>query len=225
MAISDQYMTLAEPTTGLYKEKGSKFVSYACPISSVSDAMNQVEKIKKEHHKARHHCFAYRLGTDGQVFRANDDGEPSGTAGRPILGQIDSLGLSDVLVVVSRYFGGKLLGAAGLAQAYRHSAANALEAGAPVLKRLRAYFQVDFKYEIMGTLMQSLSRHGAEVLSQELCETPSLVFSLPLSYKESDLDKIMASTLNLYPGEINGKRTMKHLSVRHLPGSAGNATN
>lgn len=108
--MSYKFNTIAKRSAGIYKEKGSKFIGYAIPIEHERDLKENLEAIKTEHHKARHHCYAYRLGTDKKLFRANDDGEPSGTAGRPILGQIDSYGLTNVLVVVVRYFGGTLLG-------------------------------------------------------------------------------------------------------------------
>ncbi|NND32862.1 MAG: YigZ family protein [Saprospiraceae bacterium] len=217
LSIIDQYLTLPGPSKGLYKEKGSKFISYACPVISWDEANQQIDQVRKDHPKARHHCFAYRLGAEGLDYRTYDDGEPSGTAGRPILGQIDSYGLSDVLVVVSRYFGGKLLGAAGLAVAYKLSAASALQQSRPVIKKLKAFFQVEFEYEVMGTLMQSLATHQASVYSQNFSAKPQLVFSLPLSFDEMDLDKIIASTLGCYTEEINGRRHMTNLSIKRLP--------
>ncbi|MDV7398872.1 YigZ family protein, partial [Arthrospira platensis SPKY1] len=120
------YKTLASSSTGEFKDRGSKFIAYAYPVADEEEAMEKVAELRKEHFKARHHCFAWRFGVDGLRFRANDDGEPSGTAGRPILGQIDSFELTNVVVIVVRYFGGTLLGASGLIQAYRESAAEAL---------------------------------------------------------------------------------------------------
>ena len=120
------YSTIAAHVQAEIKDKGSRFIAYAYPIQSVAQVKQYVDALREEHHKARHWCYAYRLGVDGLQFRANDDGEPSGSAGRPILGQIDSAGLTDVLVVVVRYFGGTLLGVPGLIQAYKNSTAEAL---------------------------------------------------------------------------------------------------
>lgn len=125
----DTYLTLAAPSTGEFKDRASKFLAYTWPVSSEQEIHEHLEGLRKEHFKARHHCYAWRLGREGLLFRANDDGEPSGTAGRPILGQIDSAGLTDVLIVVVRYFGGTLLGTSGLINAYREAAVEALRAG------------------------------------------------------------------------------------------------
>ncbi|MEM6700850.1 MAG: YigZ family protein, partial [Bacteroidota bacterium] len=125
--MSDQYKTLAAPSTGEFKDRGSKFFAYAFPVETETEVATALEQVKKEHFKARHHCYAYRLGMDKNNFRANDDGEPSGMAGRPILGQIDSWELTDVFIVVVRYFGGTKLGTSGLINAYKKSAMDALE--------------------------------------------------------------------------------------------------
>src|SRR5690242_1989774 len=121
-----KYRTLAANTTGEFKDRGSKFLAYAYPIQTTKDVKEHIQALKKEHPKAVHYCYAYRIGTDGKEFRANDDGEPSGSAGRPILGQIDSSGLTNVLVVVVRYFGGTLLGVPGLINAYKTATMEAL---------------------------------------------------------------------------------------------------
>ena len=120
------YKTIASTTQAEFKDKGSRFIAFAYPIQTLEEVKQYVSILKEEHHKARHWCYAYRLGVDGTQFRANDDGEPAGSAGRPILGQIDSAGLTDVLVIVVRYFGGTLLGVPGLIHAYKTAAAEAL---------------------------------------------------------------------------------------------------
>jgi uncharacterized YigZ family protein len=216
MTTSDKYKTLETLSSGLYRERGSKFISLAVPISAIDQVQAVIDQAKKDHPKARHHCYAYRLGFDGLYFRANDDGEPSGTAGRPILGQIDAFGLTDVLIVVSRYFGGKLLGAAGLANAYKLSAVDALNSGQIVIKSLSAYFKAEFDYEIMGNLMQALANHQANLIEQQFEGKPFLIFSLPLSYDESKLDLIMANTMSMYPEEIAGKRSFSRLTITKL---------
>src|SRR5665648_601830 len=126
MEYTDTYKTIGAPCEGLYKEKGSKFIAYAFPVSDEQQIKEITARLKKEHHSARHHCFAWRLGSDHQLFRLNDDGEPSGTAGRPIFGQIQQHELTDILVVVVRYFGGILLGTSGLTNAYKHAALDVL---------------------------------------------------------------------------------------------------
>ena len=122
----DAYRSIAARSEGLFKDNGSRFIALAFPVEAEDQVREIVASLRKEYHDARHHCYAYRLGYRGDRFRANDDGEPSGSAGRPILGQIDSMGLSDVLVVVVRYFGGIKLGIPGLIRAYRTSTADAL---------------------------------------------------------------------------------------------------
>lgn len=168
--VPDSFHTLASPSTGTFKDRGSKFFAYAYPCSSEEEAMAWVEALRKEHFKARHHCFAWRLGLDGQRFRANDDGEPSGTAGRPILGQIDAAELTDVVVVVVRYFGGVLLGTSGLIQAYREAAAEALNTAEKVEKIIKDGFRFDFDYALMPDLMQALKKLEIEIFKEEFGE-------------------------------------------------------
>ena len=132
----DTYKTLSKESMAENKDRGSKFIAYSYPLSIEADFTAFLDKLKKEHPKARHHCFAWRLGIDSNRYRANDDGEPSGTAGRPILGQIDSLGLTNVGVIVVRYFGGTLLGTSGLIEAYRDSTAEALR-NAEIIEKIK----------------------------------------------------------------------------------------
>ena len=165
--LPDSYHTLAAPSTGEYKDRNSKFFAYAYPVQTETVALAHLEALRKAHFKARHHCFAWRFGPDGARHRANDDGEPSGTAGRPILGQIDAFGLTDVLIVVVRYFGGTLLGTSGLIQAYRESAAEALRQGQIVEKIVQDQFVLDFDYASMPDVMQAVKKLGLELLREE----------------------------------------------------------
>ena len=126
MEIQDAYKSVAALSQGLFKDNGSRFIAFLYPVETEDEVRTIVASLRKEYHDARHHCYAYRLGYKGDVFRASDDGEPSGSAGRPILGQIDSAGLSDVLIVVVRYFGGIKLGIPGLIRAYKTSSADAI---------------------------------------------------------------------------------------------------
>ena len=151
---TDTYRSIAAPSEGLYKELGSRFIAKAYPVEDESQIRGIVDSIRKEYHDARHHCFAWRLGLDGERFRANDDGEPSSSAGRPILGQIDSMGLSDVLVVVVRYFGGIKLGVPGLIRAYKTAARDALDAAQVVDKVASRPCRIDFGYLSTNDVMR-----------------------------------------------------------------------
>lgn len=154
--IRDSYKSIPGPAEGLFKDNGSRFISFAFPVETEEEVKSIVGDLKKKYHDARHHCYAYRLGYLRDKFRANDDGEPSSSAGRPILGQIDSRGLSDVLVVVVRYFGGIKLGIPGLIRAYKTSTAEALDKAGYVEKIAGKWFSVRFGYEAMNSVMKIL---------------------------------------------------------------------
>ncbi len=154
--MTDVYYSIASPSRGLFRDNGSRFIALAYPVETVAEVKAIVEGLKKEYHDARHHCFAYRLGHTGEVFRASVDGEPAGSAGRQILAQIDSASLSDVLVVVVRYFGGIKLGIPGLIRAYRTSASEALENAGTVEKVASKLFLVSFPYLSMNAVMKTV---------------------------------------------------------------------
>lgn len=164
----DFYQTIEKATVAEYKDRGSKFLSFAFPISSVADFKLHLAALKKEHPKASHHCFAYRLGTDGNSFRLSDDGEPSGSAGRPMMGQLDSLHLTNVLVIVVRYFGGTLLGVPGLIQAYKTSTALALQAATIVTKPVLVFFHLHFDYTMLNEIMRLVKQYECEVIKNDL---------------------------------------------------------
>jgi uncharacterized YigZ family protein len=185
--MTDHYLTIKGPSTGEFRDRGSKFIAYAFPVYSEKDWQEALEEVKKEHNKARHHCYAYRLGLDKNNFRANDDGEPSGTAGRPILGQIDSFELTNVFIVVVRYFGGTLLGTSGLINAYRESAAEALKNAEVVEKIIEDNIQVAFEYSIMGEVMNALKRLNLEMTDQDFGLEPKLTFRV----RKSDTEDIL----------------------------------
>lgn len=177
--IIDKYKTILAPCEGLFKDRGSKFVAYAEAVYDEEEAKEMLERIRKLHSKGRHHCFAYRLGVDGQRFRANDDGEPSGTAGRPMLGQLDSYGLTNVQVVVVRYFGGTKLGVPGLIQAYKMSTADALDRAEVVERYVMAEYQLDFGYEWMSEVMGFLKQDDEVEIREQVFElTPRLVVAV-----------------------------------------------
>lgn len=161
---NDTFRSLEAPSEGLYKEKGSKFLAFAYPVASEEEIKRHLERIRKEYYDARHHCYAYRLGLNGDVWRYNDDGEPSSTAGRPIFGQIQSAGLSDILIVVVRYFGGIKLGVPGLINAYRSAAADAISNGRIVEKTATELFSVTFDYAGMDRVMRVLKDMGISPL-------------------------------------------------------------
>lgn len=185
---SDIYKTIKSPAEGVYKEKGSRFVSKAIPITDQEEIKSIIEKIRKEHHEARHHCFAYMIGHERNIWRANDDGEPSGTAGRPILGQINSNGLTNILIVVSRYFGGTLLGVSGLINAYRTSAASALENAEMIEKTLQDYFEITYPYLYMNDVMKILKEENIGQSGQFF----DLSCKILINFRVSAREKIVA---------------------------------
>jgi uncharacterized YigZ family protein len=169
--IKDAYRTLAGPAEGEYKDRGSKFLGFAWPVDTESDALAHIEALRKEHFKANHHCFAWRLGPQAELFRANDDGEPSGTAGRPMLGQIEALDLTNTVVVVVRYFGGTLLGTSGLIQAYRACAAATLAEAR--IKEVVLYDTLNFEvdYALMPELVNAIRKLDLPILSETYADS------------------------------------------------------
>jgi uncharacterized YigZ family protein len=164
----DFYLTVEKEAVAEYKDRGSRFIAFAFPISSADDFKKRLKALKEEHPKAAHHCFAYRIGTDGNNFRSSDDGEPSGSAGRPILGQIDSKGLTNIAVVVVRYFGGTLLGVPGLINAYKTAASFALQLSPAVKKPVLAFYRLQFDYTGMNDVMRILKKHNCRVAQQQI---------------------------------------------------------
>ena len=152
--MEDTFKTISTPSEGLFKDKGSKFIAYAYPVTSEDQIKEIVQSIKKEHYSARHHCYAWRLGHEKLLFRANDDGEPSSTAGKPILGQIQSFDLTNILIVVVRYFGGTLLGVSGLINAYRNAALDAINQAEIVEKLVEKDLLIEFDYGAMNDVMK-----------------------------------------------------------------------
>ena len=154
--FDDTYRTIAAPSEGLYKEKGSKFLAFAYPVHNLEEVKAHLEQLRKDYFDARHHCYAYILGPRKDAFRANDDGEPSGTGGRPIHGQLLSADLTDTLIVVVRYFGGILLGASGLANAYKTAARDAIDHATIVEKTIDVRYRLLFEYAAMNDVMRIL---------------------------------------------------------------------
>ena len=190
--MSDIYKSIAAKSDGLFKDNGSRFIASAWPVESEEEVKAIIDSLKKEYHDARHHCYAYRIGSKGEKWRANDDGEPSGSAGRPILGQIDSRGLSDILVVVVRYFGGIKLGVPGLIRAYKSATADALDAAVPLEKIAGRHFRLDFDYLAMNPVMKVLKEMDLVPLSTDFGERCSLRVRVRLTACEDFLQKISA---------------------------------
>lgn len=162
--FDDSYNTITSKSEGKYTEKGSKFLAFCFPVSKETEVKEIMAELKKEYFDARHHCYAYRLGWDKSAFRFNDDGEPSGTAGRPIYGQILSHDMTNVLIVVIRYFGGTKLGVSGLIQAYKTATIEALNSNAIVEKVIKDIYDVEFKYEAMSESMRCFKQYAVEML-------------------------------------------------------------
>lgn len=183
--MNTTYRTLETPIEAEFKDKGSRFIAYAYPVQTAAEVKIHVEALREAHHKARHWCYAYRLGTDGLQFRANDDGEPSGSAGRPILGQIDSAGLTDILVVVVRYFGGTLLGVPGLIHAYKTATAEALAQAVVVEKNIEKTARIRCAYPFLNEAIRIAKQHQGNIIEQDLQLDCRLNVRLPLATHEA----------------------------------------
>ena len=187
MSEADFYYTIGSPGIAEFKDRGSKFIACAFPVQSVPDFKKSIESVRKEHPKATHHCFAYRLGLDGNTFRVNDDGEPSGTAGRPILGQIDSKQLTDILIVVVRYFGGSLLGVPGLINAYKNASALVLQTTPVMQKPIEIRYSLQFDYTVMNDVMCILKQYNASVIEKEMNLFCRMVIGIQRSRSEETI--------------------------------------
>jgi len=166
--VKDTYLTIKDTSEGLYKEKGSKFFAYAYPVDNETDVKEHIDNLKKKYYDAKHHCFAYILGPDGEHYRANDDGEPNHSAGDPILGQIRSKELTRVLVVVVRYFGGTKLGIPGLINAYKMAAADALDRAEIEEKLITETIEIKFEYQEMNNVMRIIKEFDLEIIDQSM---------------------------------------------------------
>ena len=168
MLEKDIYYTIEKISEAEFKDRGSKFIAYAFPVATVDEVKACLNKVKSDHPKATHHCFAWRLGLDGNSYRVSDDGEPSGSAGRPILGQIDSKEITNTLIVVARYFGGTLLGVPGLINAYKTSASLALQTTPVVQKQVELLYRLQFDYTIMNPVMMVVKQFNCTVIKQDM---------------------------------------------------------
>jgi uncharacterized YigZ family protein len=183
------YQTIERSAKAEYKDRGSRFIAYLFPANTPEDFKKQLREIKEEHPKAVHHCFAYRLGVDGAVFRTNDDGEPAGTAGKPILGQLDSKGVTNAAVVVVRYFGGTLLGVPGLIAAYKTVTALALQLTPVLQKPGLVNYNLQFDYTLLNDVMLLVKRFGCTIQAQELQLFCRMQLGVPLAEESAWLQK------------------------------------
>lgn len=213
--LKDSYQTISNPSTGEFRDRGSKFLAYAFPVATESDWQQCLEQVKKEHPKARHHCYAYRLGLDTNNFRANDDGEPSGTAGRPILGQIDSFGLTNVFVVVVRYFGGTLLGTSGLINAYKLSTQDALQHAHVIEKIIEDTIRINFDYAFMGEVMNAVKKMELNIVHQHFEETAYVDLSIRKSETEASLLRLKALLAKVSLEEAETIEELEGISFEH----------
>lgn len=192
--MKDTYKTIEKPSEGYYKDKGSKFLAYAYPVSNEQEIKKIIADLKKKHHSARHHCYAWQLGTEEKSYKINDDGEPSSTAGKPILGQLQSFEVTNILLVVVRYFGGKLLGVNGLINAYRSAAYDALENAQVKIKIIEERFLLKFTYNEMNDVMLTIKQENLEIINTKFEEQCDLI----LRTKKSDAKRISETFKNIY---------------------------
>ncbi len=182
--MSDTFLTIETPAEGLFKDKGSRFAAYAYPLSAADssgasdEAARLIQTLRTQHHDARHHCYAWRFGADGSVQRSSDDGEPPGTAARPIMGQLLSRELTDILVVVVRWFGGTKLGVPGLIAAYKEATADALDRATVIEKTVQYEITVKFSYLVLNSVMKAVKESGARILSQDFDNDSRLRLSI-----------------------------------------------
>lgn len=178
--MRDSYKVLTKPSEGTYSELRSKFLAFAIPVRTAEEAMEQVAKYQEEYFDARHVCWAYRLGPEGEEYRSNDNGEPSGTAGKPILGQMVSADVSDLIILVIRYFGGVKLGTSGLIVAYRTAAAEALEAGEYAERLVEKELKLTFGYEHMNMVMRMVKDLQPRIVSQDYKDNGDIVMTIAI---------------------------------------------
>lgn len=212
----DQYKTIKIESEGLFKDRSSKFIAVAMPFTDEQTLADILTIFRKRHPKAGHHCYAYRLGTTGDTFRANDDGEPSGTAGRPILGQIDSFGITNVLIVVTRYWGGTKLGTSGLKNAYKTAATLALEEAEIVLEIVKDRFRIEFEYGKMSQVMNAVKNSNFEILKQHFEESAFIEIAIRASESKNALHQLGADIAEKIPEVYDPKFDQMDWKIIHI---------
>lgn len=195
------YYTIEKESFAEFKDRGSRFLAFAYPVSSLEACKQLLQQSRKAHPKAAHHCFAWRLGFDGNQFRQSDDGEPSGTAGKPILGQLDSKQLTNVMIIVVRYFGGTLLGVPGLIQAYRSAAAMSLQLVPIVQKPVEIAYELQFDYTQVNEVMNIIKQFNCTVVSQEM----QLFCIMQIGIAQSRLEEVLYRLKDLHTVEVKLK--------------------
>ncbi len=196
--MKDTFYTIEKESKGYFKDRGSKFLSFAFPIQSEKEVKSILSELKKSHHSARHYCYAWRIGTEEIRFRANDDGEPSSTAGKPILGQLLSIDVTNVLLVVVRYFGGTLLGVSGLINAYRSAAADALKNADIIHKIIEKEILLEFTYNEMSEVMNLIKLEGLQVVNTQF----EVDCKLTCSVRKSEYKKVLKKFKQIYKVKV-----------------------
>lgn len=214
--MEDTYQMIAAEAYGEFKDRGSKFQAYAYPVFTENDCQDYLSEVKKLHPKARHHCYAYRLGLGKINFRANDDGEPSGTAGRPILGQLDSFGVTNTFIVVVRYFGGTLLGASGLINAYKTAAAEALSNATIIEKTVEDIYRLTFEYALMSNVMNAIKKEDLEMVQQDFQEIGKVDIAIRQSEVDETLERMKAGIAEVHLEEVAEMEEIKGLQIEYL---------
>jgi uncharacterized YigZ family protein len=196
--MEDVFQTIERESQGIFKDKGSKFYAFAFPVKQEDDVKEILAQLRKEHHSARHHCYAWRIGTEEITYRANDDGEPSSTGGKPILGQLQSFNVTNILLVVVRYFGGTLLGVSGLINAYRNAAADALKNAKIIQKTIEKEVILNFTYNELSEVMNTIKQENLTIINSRFEEKCNLTFSV----RNSEYEKALTKFSNIYGVEI-----------------------
>jgi uncharacterized YigZ family protein len=197
--MKDSYLTIACPSSEiLFKEKNSKFFGYAFPVTSEEDVKNRLDDLKKEHNSARHFCYAYQIGTEEKQYRVNDDGEPNNSAGMPIYGQIQSFDVTNILIVIIRYFGGTKLGVGGLISAYKTSAQMTLETAEIIKKTIDIEYKISFDYKNMNKVMRVIKEKNLDIVSQIMNESCEII----ISTRKKNAEMIFDIFNNLFEIEV-----------------------
>ena len=204
MLFDDSYKTIVNHSEGFFKDRGSKFISHAYPVKTEEDVKDILAQLRKDYYDARHHCYSYILNPDKSAFRINDDGEPSGSAGKPIYGQLLSYDLTNTLVVVIRYFGGTKLGIPGLINAYREATRDALNQTEIITKTINEYFQIEYEYPLMGNVMRIIKDENLEQINTQF----EISCKIEMRVRKNDYQRITDSF-----GKIHGVK-LKHLRTK-----------
>ena len=212
----EQFKTVKSISTGEFKDRGSKFIAYCYPFQNVNKLKEILLEVRKKHPKASHYCFAYRVGFEGNNFRYNDDGEPSGTAGRPILGAIDRSELINLLIIVVRYFGGTKLGTSGLINAYRKSALEAIQNGNIIEEQVMARWEITSNYEHSAALTNLLGNIGCKIINSQYLEEVTFLVEVKIASSEHFLVRIKAAIGRLHEEEILEETKIEGLRIKQI---------